>query len=69
MKSFLARVTGTQDAGYEDYEGADFYEDLAAVKPVDWVMLKVGVGEEGVVEEGDGAEIDGEVEGFPGAAA
>lgn len=33
------------------------------------MMLEVGVGEEGVPEEGDGAEVDGEVERFPEAAA
>jgi len=69
MKSFFAGVVGAEDAGYEDESGAGFDEEFAAVEPIDLVMLKVGIGEEGVVEEGEGAEIDGEVESFPGAAA
>lgn len=66
---FSAGVAGAEKDGHENNEGADFDEDLAAVEPVDGVMLEVGVGEEGVIEEGDSAEVDGEVECFPGAAA
>lgn len=57
------------DACYENNDSANFNENFAAVEPVDGMMLEVGVGEEGVPEEGDGPEIDGEVERFPEAAA
>lgn len=66
---FFAGVLVAKEHGYEDDGGADFDEEFAAVEPVDGVMLQVGVGEERMVEEGDGAEVDGEVESFPEAAA
>ena len=66
---FFAGVAGAEDCGYQDDCGAEFYEEFAAVQPVYGSTLQVGVGEEAVVEEGGGGEIDGEVEGFPCAAA
>ncbi len=66
---FLAGVVCADEDGYENDGGADFDENFAAVEPVDGMMLEVGVGEEGVPEEGYGAEVNGEVEGFPEAAA
>lgn len=66
---FLAGAVCADEACYENNASANFNENLAAVEPVDGMMLEVGVGEEGVPEEGDGAEVDGEVERFPEAAA
>jgi len=66
---FLAGVAGAEEAGYQDDGGTGFDEEFAAVEPVDGGAFQVGVGEEGVVEEGGGGEVDREVEGFPGAAA
>ena len=68
LKSFLAGVAGAEEAGYEDDSGAGFDEEFAAVEPVDGGAFQVGVGEEGVVEEGRGGQVDTEVESFPGAA-
>lgn len=66
---FFLGVAGAEEAGYEDDGGAGFDEEFAAVEPVDGGAFQVGIGEEGVVEEGGGGEVDGEVEGFPRAAA
>jgi hypothetical protein len=68
VKSFFAGVAGSEDCGYEDDGGTGFDEEFAAVEPVDGGASWVGVGEDGVPEEGGGGEVDGEVEGFPGAA-
>jgi hypothetical protein len=59
---FSSGVAGAEDDGDEDDSGAGFDEEFAAVEPVDGGTLQVGVGEQRVPEEGDGAEIDGEVE-------
>jgi hypothetical protein len=64
-----ARVAGAEEDGYQDDEGAGFDEEFAAVEPVDGGAFQVRIGEEGVPEEGGGAEVDGEVERFPDAAA
>lgn len=68
-KRFFAGVVCAEKDCYENNDSADFDKHFAAIEPVDGMMLEVGVGEEGVPEEGDGAEVDGEVERFPEAAA
>lgn len=69
LECFFARVMGAEKDGYENNEGAHLHEDFAAVEPVDGGALEVRVGEKRVPEERNGAEVDGEVEGFPGTAA
>jgi len=66
---FFLGVAGAEEGGCQDYDSAGFYEEFAAVEPLDGGAFQVGVGEERVVEEGGSGEVDGEVEGFPGAAA
>ena len=66
---FSPGMAPAEQRGYEDDEGAGFDEKFAAVEPVDGGAFQVGGGEERVPEEGDGTEIDGEVESFPSAAA
>ena len=68
MKSFLASVARAEDADYENDGGAGFDEEFAAVEPIDGGAFQVWVGEEGVVEEGGGGQVDAEVKGFPGSA-
>lgn len=58
-----------EEGSEEDEDGTGFDEEFAAVEPVHRGMTEIGVGEEGVPEEGDGAEIDREVEGLPEMAA
>ncbi len=53
--SFLSGVAPTEQGGYKDDDGAGFDEEFAAVEPIDGVMLKVGIGEQGVPEESNGA--------------
>ncbi len=65
----MTRMAPAEKAGYEDDGGAGFDEQFAAVEPVDAGAFEVGIGEEGVIKEGGGGEVDREVEGFPGAAA
>ena len=63
-----AGVAGAEEADDHDDGGAGFDEEFAAVEPIDGRAFQVWIGEEGVVEEGGGGQVDAEVEGFPGAA-
>lgn len=58
-----------QDAGCEDDQQARFHEEFAGVEPVDRGIFQGWVGEQAVPEERGGGEVDGEVKGFPEAAA
>jgi len=62
-------VAIAEDASDEDDGGAGFDEEFAAVEPINGRVFEAGVGEEGMPEEGDGAEVNGEVESFPEMAA
>lgn len=66
-ESFFAGVMRPDEDGYEDDCSADFDEEFAAVEPVNGRRFQRGVREEGVPEQGDGTEIDGEVESLPEA--
>src|SRR5713101_3111178 len=66
---FLYRVAVAEYREDSDYGEAEFYEEFAAVEVVYRGIFQGRVGEEAVPEEGGGGDVDGEVEGFPEAAA
>jgi hypothetical protein len=65
VERFPPGVVGADKDSRQDDGRANFHEDFTAVKPVDRVMLQVGVGKKRVPEKCDRAEVDGEVESFP----
>jgi len=65
----LNRASVAQGGQDEDCGEAGFDEEFAAVEEVYRGIFQGGVGEEAVPEERGGGDVDGEVKGFPEAAA
>ena len=65
----LSGMAEAEQGSEDDEGGTEGDEEFAAVEPVHGGAVEAGVGEEGVPEKGDGAEIDGEVERLPETAA
>lgn len=64
-----ARMAPAQEGCDDKDRRTRFHEDFAAVQPVDGNVVERGINEEGMPEERDGTEVDGEVEGLPEVAA
>jgi general secretion pathway protein G len=69
LRGFSARVAPAEKAEGRDQDKAQLDEKLAAVEPVDRVTLQAGSREQTMEEQGGGGEVDGEMKGFPKAAA
>src|SRR5689334_6986962 len=65
MRRLSPRVAPTEQADGNNQDKAKLDEQLAAVDPVDWVILQAGGREEAVKEQSCGGEINTEVERLP----
>lgn len=68
-KGFSAGVAPAKEPDRPNQDKAEFNEELAAIEPIDWIILQSRIREEAVNEKGGGGEIDAEVKGLPKPAA